>query len=117
FSAPLATGPAGWAGQTPGTRGEGGEECEAMPKFMSSHKMPAGALGREEEDQLALAAMHDPVGRPDRGVLNTAGGKIYCVMEAPSAEALAAWFLKMQMPCDGITPVELEGDRGVVKEA
>jgi hypothetical protein len=29
---------------------------------------------------------------------------------------LAAWFQKMQMPCDYITPVELEGERGVVKE-
>jgi hypothetical protein len=38
-------------------------------------------------------------------------------MEAPSKEALAAWFSKMQMPCDYITPVELEGERGVVKEA
>jgi len=38
-------------------------------------------------------------------------------MEAPNKEALAAWFKEMKMPCDYITPVELEGDRGVVKEA
>jgi hypothetical protein len=38
-------------------------------------------------------------------------------MEAPSKDALAAWFQKMQMPCDHISPVELEGERGVVKDA
>ena len=37
-------------------------------------------------------------------------------MEAPSKDVLAAWFQKMQVPCDYITPVELEGERGVVKE-
>jgi len=44
-------------------------------------------------------------------------GESLRVMEAPSKEALAGWFQKMQMPCDYITPVELEGERGVVKEA
>jgi hypothetical protein len=32
-------------------------------------------------------------------------------------EALASWFTKMNMPCDFITPVELEGDRGTVRIA
>jgi len=38
-------------------------------------------------------------------------------MEAPNKEALASWFTKMKMPCDYITPVELEGERGTVKNA
>jgi hypothetical protein len=88
-----------------------------MPKFMSSHTMPAGALKREQVTQLAQAAQNDPVVRPYRSFLNLAEGKVFCVMEAPSKEALSAWFQKMQMPCDYITPVELEGDRGSVKEA
>jgi hypothetical protein len=87
-----------------------------MPKFMSSHTMPAGALKREQVSQLAQAAQNDPVVRPYRSFLNLAEGKVVCVMEAPSKDALAGWFQKMQMPCDYITPVELEGDRGVVKE-
>jgi hypothetical protein len=53
----------------------------------------------------------------DRSFLNLSQGKVCCVMEAPSQEALAAWFQKMHMPCDYITPIELEGERGVVKEA
>ncbi len=88
-----------------------------MLKFMSCHTMPAGAMKREQVDQMAHAAQGDPVVKPYRSFLNLAEGKVFCVMQAPSKEALAAWFRKMQMPCDYITPVELEGERGVVKEA
>jgi hypothetical protein len=88
-----------------------------MLKFMSSHTMPPGALTREQVEQLARAAQGDPVVKPCRSFLNLAEGKVFCVMEAPSKETLPAWFGKMQMPCDYITPVELEGERGLVKEA
>lgn len=88
-----------------------------MPKFMSSHTLPPGALEREQIDQLAEAARSDPVVRPYRSFLNLAEGKVLCVMEAPSKEALASWSTKMQMPCDHITAVELEGEGGVVKDA
>jgi hypothetical protein len=88
-----------------------------MSKFMSSHTMPAGALKREQVNRLAQAALNDPTVRPYRSFMNLSDGKVICVMEAPNKEALAAWFQKMQMPCDHITPVELEGERGEVKEA
>jgi hypothetical protein len=88
-----------------------------MPKFMSSHTMPAGALKREQVDQMAKAAQSDPVAKPYRSFLNLAEGKVLCVMEAPSKDALAAWFSTMQMPRDFITPVELGGERGGIGEA
>jgi hypothetical protein len=88
-----------------------------MAKFLSSHTMPPGMLKREQIDQLAQAAQNDPVVRPYRSFLNLAEGKVVCVMEAPTQEAMASWFKKMNMPCDFITPVELEGDRGTVKTA
>jgi hypothetical protein len=88
-----------------------------MPKFMSSHSVPAGSMKREQIDQLAQAAQNDAVVKPYRSFLNLAEGKAVCVMEAPTKDALAAWFKKMQMPCDSILPVELEGDHGVVKKA
>jgi hypothetical protein len=88
-----------------------------MPKFMSSHTLPAGAMKREQVNQIAKAAQSDPAIRGYRSFLNLSEGKVFCVMEAPSESALAAWFKKMQMPCDGISAVELEGDRGVVSEA
>jgi hypothetical protein len=88
-----------------------------MPKFMSNHTMPAGAMKREQVDQMAMAAQSDPVVKPYRSFLNLAEGKVCCVMEAPSLETLSAWFGEMQMPCDFIMPVELEGERGVVRAA
>jgi Nickel responsive protein SCO4226-like len=88
-----------------------------MQKFMSSHTMPAGALRREQVNQLAQAAQNDPMVRPYRSFLNLSDGKLFCVMEAPDRQALAAWFQKMNVPCDYIMPVELEGERGMVKEA
>jgi hypothetical protein len=88
-----------------------------MLKFMSCHTMPAGALKPEQVNQLAQAAQRDTTVRPYRSFLNLSEGKVFCVMEAPSKEALAAWFQKMQMPCDYIIAVELEGDRGVVQKA
>jgi Protein of unknown function (DUF4242) len=88
-----------------------------MAKFMSSHTWPAGAMTREHVDQLAQAAQNDPVVRPYRSFLNLAEGRIFCVMEAPSKDALASWFTKMNVPFDSLTPVELEGERGTVKTA
>jgi hypothetical protein len=88
-----------------------------MAKFMSSHTLPAGAMKREQIDQMAQAAQNDQIVRPYRSFLNLAEGKVLCVMEAPDKEALAAWFKKMNMPCDYIAAVELEGERGAVKNA
>jgi hypothetical protein len=88
-----------------------------MPKFMSSHTVPVGALTREQVNQIAKAAQDDPTVQPYRSFLNLSQGKIVCVMEAPDERALATWFQKMQMPSESITPVELEGDLGVVREA
>jgi hypothetical protein len=88
----------------------------AMSKFMSSHSVPPGAIKREQVNQLADAARNDPVVHPYRSFLNLSEGKMFCVMEAPDKDTLAAWFRKMEMPCDSITPVELEGVRGMVEE-
>lgn len=88
-----------------------------MPKFMSSHTLPPGAMKRDQVKQLAEAAKNDPVIKPYRSFCNLSEGKIFCVMEAPDKKSLAAWFEKMQVPCDAINAVELEGERGTVAEA
>jgi hypothetical protein len=88
-----------------------------MPKFMSSHSVPAGAMKREQVDQMAQAAQNDTTVKPYRSFLNLAEGKVFCVMEAPNKETLTAWFKKMSMPCDYVTQVELEGERGTVQSA
>jgi hypothetical protein len=79
--------------------------------------MPPKAMKREQINQLAEAAKKDAVIKPYRSFCNLAEGKIVCVMEAPNKETLAAWFKKMNVPCDYIAPVELEGERGEVREA
>jgi hypothetical protein len=38
-------------------------------------------------------------------------------MEAPSEDAVGAWFTKMGMSFDDITKVELEGERGNIESA
>ncbi|HRI88828.1 MAG TPA: DUF4242 domain-containing protein [Candidatus Hydrogenedentes bacterium] len=83
-----------------------------MPKFMSAHSMPPGAVTREQVDQMAESALHDGTVKPYQSFLNLAEGKMICAMEAPTKEALSAWFGKMQLTCDYITPVEIEGDHG-----
>ena len=88
-----------------------------MPKFMSSHSVPAGAMKREQVDQMAQAAQNDTTVKPYRSFLNLAEGKVFCVMEAPNKETLTAWFKMMSMPCDSVTQVELEGERGTVQSA
>ena len=85
-----------------------------MRKFLSSHTLPAGAMKREQIDQLAQAARNDSIVRPYRSFLNLAEGRAVCIMEAPTQEALASWFTKMKMPCVFITPLELEGERGTL---
>ena len=84
---------------------------------MSSHNLPAGAMKRVQADQLAQAAKSDPIVRPYRSFLNLEAGKFICVMEAPTPEALASWFTKMNVPCDHITAVQLEGEHGIIKTA
>jgi len=93
------------------------ERSTAMAKLMSTHTLPPGAMKREQVNQLAAAAKNDPVVKPYRSFCNLAEGKIMCVMEAPDKQSLAAWFKKMNVPCDNITAVELEGERGAVNEA
>jgi len=63
-----------------------------MAKFMSSHSVSAGMLHRGQVDEIAHAAQSDPVVQPYRR------------------------FGKMNVPCDFIVPVELEGDRGSITD-
>jgi len=52
---------------------------------------------------------------PENG--NLAEGKAVCILEAPAKQATADWFQKMGMPTESVTAVELEGERGTIKEA
>ena len=83
-----------------------------MPKFMSFHTLPAGGLTREQLNDFADAAQHDPDVHGYRSFTNLSEGKVMCVMEASDKQIIGQWFEKMHLPCDMISQVELEGDQG-----
>ena len=60
-----------------------------MPKFLSSHTLPAGALKREQVEQLARAAQSDPVVKPYRSFLNLAEGKVVCNLDNANTQFLS----------------------------
>jgi hypothetical protein len=49
--------------------------------------VPAGAITREQINQIAQAAQNDPVVQPYRSFLNLSEGKIVCIMQAPDERA------------------------------
>lgn len=87
-----------------------------MQKFLCVHTLPAGALTYEQVCQVAEAAQHDSHVRGYRSFINLSEGKLCCVLEASDRETVAEWFGKMQIPYDSIAPVELEGDRGDMRD-
>ncbi len=88
-----------------------------MQRFMGMHSFPCGAFTQDQVAQLANAAQHDPVVRGYRSFVNLSQGKAVCIMDAPDERAVSDWFKKMGMPCDGVVPVELEGERGEIRSA
>ena len=70
-----------------------------MPKFMSSHTVPAGALTRAEQiNQIAQAAQNDPTVQPYRSFSNLSEGTIVCIMQAPENAGLAGLPLLSDRP-------------------
>jgi hypothetical protein len=86
-----------------------------MPKFLTSHTLPAGAMNRGHIDALAQAAQESPKVEPYRSFINVEQGRAICVMEAPDPLTLSAWFSRMRVPCDSITPLELESECGTIR--
>ncbi len=86
-----------------------------MAKFMCTHTMPPKGISRDQFCQVSLASQQDKEVKGLQSYANLTEGKIFCVWEAPKADAIAAWFKKMNVPYDAITRLELEGQAGVVK--
>jgi hypothetical protein len=87
-----------------------------MRKFFCSHTVPAGSLTYEKVCQVADAAQHEEGVRGYRSFANLSEGKVWCVLEANDRKAVVAWFEKMGLPYDSISPLELEGDRGTIED-
>ena len=87
-----------------------------MQKYLCTHTLPANAFTYEEVCQLAEAGQHDPEVRGYRSFISLSEGKACCIVEANDRDSVLAWFRKMKIPFDTITPVELEGDRGKIED-
>ncbi len=85
-------------------------------KFMCSHSFPPGTLTREKVQQVADAIQQESKIQAQCSFLNLSAGKVFCVLEAPDQRTVAAFFQRLNVPADSILPVELEGERGVVRE-
>ncbi len=51
-----------------------------MPKFMSSHTVPPGAMTQAQIEEFATAAQQDPTVRGHRSFVNLSAGKAFCVL-------------------------------------
>jgi hypothetical protein len=88
-----------------------------MSRFMCTHTLPPGAISEAEMRGMAEASQHDPTVKGYRSFANLTEGKVICVVESSTLEAVAAFFKKMDVPVDSITKVEYEAERASVCKA
>jgi hypothetical protein len=86
-----------------------------MAKFMCTHTVKG--FTRDQYCQVSEASQKDATIKGLQSYANLTEGKIYCVWQAPKAEAVVAWFQKMNVPYDSIVQIELEGAGGAVRAA
>ena len=83
-----------------------------MPKFLCTHTVPPRAVSLDQVKQISHAAQTDKVVKGLRSFGNLAEGKISCIFEAPSRQAVADFFKSKQMPVDSIVQMDFEGECG-----
>lgn len=88
-----------------------------MTKFICTHTLPPGGFAADQLRQLAAMAQQETTVKGYRSFVNLSVGKAVCVMQAATKEAVAAWFTKVGMPFDDITPLEFEGECGNIQPA
>ena len=85
-----------------------------MPRFLACHTVKG--ITHEALEQVAAASQQDPDVHGVASWSNLTEGVLHCVFDAPSRDALAAWFEKMKVPYDRITRVEVEGQAGQLRD-
>ena len=88
-----------------------------MPKFMTIHTFPAGALTPERIEEIAATFFEDPTVFGYRSFHSLSEGRIVWLLNAPDREAVVAWTRKHSLPLDAITELELEGHVGIIRKA
>ena len=87
-------------------------EENVMPKYLCTHTVPPKGVTLEQVKQVSHAAQADKTVKGLRSFGNLAEGKIGCIFEAPSRDAVEGFFKSMNMPVDLIVQMDFEGDRG-----
>lgn len=87
-----------------------------MARFMAIHSLPPHSVSREQAQEISDASQRDEKVHGVRSFINLSEGKVVCIMDANNQHDLEAWYQKMGLPYDLVCPVELEGDRGNVRE-
>ena len=83
---------------------------------MVTHTLPPKGFSREQFCQVAAATQQDSVVKCHESYANLTEGKVFCYWEGPRAEALVAWFKKMNVPYDAIIKLEHIAEGAVVKD-
>lgn len=83
-----------------------------MKRFMVLHTIAPGALSLEKIQAIEGAMRLEPEIRDYRSFMNLSEGQLVCLIDAPDADSLGAWFRQAGVPFDRITEVEIEGDHG-----
>jgi hypothetical protein len=83
---------------------------------MGVHSFPPNAFSREQCYQFAESGQHEPKVHGYRSFVALGEGKAVCILDADSREDVAEYFRRMGMPTDSISELELEGERGNMRE-
>ncbi len=81
-----------------------------MPKFMAIHTVPPKSMTIDQVRAFSRAAQEDKLVKGRRSFGNLAEGKVVCILEAPTKDAVATFFKGKGLPYDSITQMEFEGD-------
>jgi hypothetical protein len=83
-------------------------------RFCTLHTWPG--LTRATMEELRRALRHDPNVRLLRILGGPAEGRLVCVVDAFSREAVPAWFAARGYPLDTVFALEYEGDHGSIHQ-
>lgn len=86
-----------------------------MPHYMTIHNLPPGGISPERIAEIARIGQMDPHVRGYRSFHSLAEGRIVWLLEAPDKETVSAWCVRVGLPLDAITELELEGHRGIIR--
>jgi len=87
-----------------------------MPRYMITHTVPPNGISRDQFCQVSEASQQDANVKGLESFANLSEGKIFCVWEGPTPEAVTGWLDKMKVPYDTVTKLEVEGRAGVVTD-